>query len=192
MKTGKNLLSLLASALLLILLLGTDKIGEPQAYASAEALCREDSTSPAIFAENKQGDFVLRVISARAVYPADTAPDIRAELCYAGSGTVVLGHTFSPLLFFEKELSREGSLIKVVDQPLFTTTLASGQAYHETYRKVGGIMEDSPNREFYEAFYGKPEFPAGTYEIKVQADFNLDGGKGERYTFSVPLTVEFR
>ncbi|WP_148449932.1 hypothetical protein [Gorillibacterium timonense] len=97
------------------------------------------------------------------------------------------------MLFTEKELSWKSEGGKVINQPLFHTTLESGGAYHEKYRKGDVLLfEDTPDREGLQAFYEKPEFPAGTYEIKVQADFNLDRNLGKPHLLSVPLTVKFK
>ena len=168
---------------------------------SGNSLCSGDKAKAEVTAEQREGDYVQRLTSKKAVYPAGTEPHVRAELCYAGKGKVAITHVESPFLFFEREISHENPYGKVVDQPGFFTDLASGESYRETYRKdavpidllqlEGTVAPSSSDLDFYKSFYAARAFPAGTYEIKVQADFGVKDS-AERHRFSVPLTVEFR
>jgi hypothetical protein len=131
-----------------------------------------------IVAEQRQGDFVLRVESVKKVYQAHEKVDIRAMLQYTGpKSEVKIYHAASPFYFDITENQRGISIPFVMTQPLLSTVVKKDTWLEEPYGKAGGYGESDPNKEFIKTFLQQPGFPEGNYTLRVRADFYTKNGE---------------
>jgi hypothetical protein len=128
----------------------------------------------------EDGDFMLRLRAAEAVYRTYEPIDVVAELTYIGadpkvvlSGGVVLGFGIRQL---DGELAMD-PLWPLPCGPLGTLS-PGGRPLVIPFAKSGGYGADDPNRDFWVAYFEDPELrlPEGSWEIYAIPAFRVGPG----------------
>lgn len=150
----------------------------------------EDTFDNQTEAENKNGDYIYRLVTEKSHYDKGEPVKIYAELEYVGpKEEVVIKHSSSPFLFPMTETTRNYDIAYAVAAVGNETVLKRGVPLrHET---TGGGGYSEQDKEEYKEFMKQVmerKYPKGHYIVDGFADFTVDDNQ-ENY--KIKAQIEF-
>ncbi|TMW70441.1 hypothetical protein [Alteribacter natronophilus] len=185
----KGLMKMMVPAGILFLFLSAACSG--QEYLNDKA----DAAHPVV-SETQSGDFLIRLVSDRAVYEETDHVELKAKLKYIGDEPqVTISHRTSPFWYRIHEITRGVDIPYVQDSPGSVMTLERDVWYEEQYVRRGATEGENGDRdqEFIRSFTQGPHFPPGEYEIELNSDFFIEkDGERKKHIMAtgLVLTVE--
>ncbi|MCD8510654.1 MAG: hypothetical protein LRY73_12810 [Bacillus sp. (in: Bacteria)] len=153
------------------------------------------ATGTSLVSETEAGDFVVRLISKKAIYEAEEPVELTAKLKYSGEeDKLSIFHGASPFWFHIRETTRGIDIPYIMNLPLKETKLKRDQWLEVNYRKTGSYSEEDEHAQFMKEFLEGDTFPPGVYEIELRADFYTGNFnvKEQKYNISTALIIEVR
>ncbi|WP_078577409.1 hypothetical protein [Salipaludibacillus agaradhaerens] len=148
-----------------------------------------------VVAETDAGEFILRLISEKAVYESKEQIQLTGKLQYKGEREELeIIHVESPLYFELHEVDRGVELLYYPTTELEEkTVLKQKEWYEEDYVKRISYSETDEHADFFHSFMEEPGFPPGEYEIELRADFTiLQEGQPITHQYATSLVIEVR
>ncbi|MDQ0205358.1 hypothetical protein [Alkalicoccobacillus murimartini] len=126
--------------------------------------------------EEKQGEFLYRLVSSKEEYEVGEPVEIYAELVYEGDEEdITIGHANSPFYFLFYEHLRGYTVDYPMPEPYITTDLERDQPLREDYSGASAPADDDPDyQSFLKQFQENEGLPIGEYTVTGRADFQLD------------------
>jgi hypothetical protein len=153
----------------------------------------EEGNQPVV-SETDAGDFMLRLVSEKAIYDSEEEVQLKGKLKYIGEAEELeIIHEESPFYFEMIEITRGAELpypLKEIEQ---TSTLDQNQWYEEEYIKRIAYSLDDEHADFYQTFMNETGFPPGEYEIELRTDFAVTVEEvPENHTYTTSIVIEVR
>ncbi|MCR6110121.1 hypothetical protein HXA35_07255 [Bacillus sp. A301a_S52] len=148
-----------------------------------------------VVAETDAGEFILRLISEKAVYESEEQVQLTGKLQYKGEREELeIIHVESPLYFELLEVDRGAEFLYYPTTELEEkTVLKQKEWYEEDYIKRISYSETDEHADFFQSFMKEPGFPPGEYEIELRADFTiLQEGEPITHQYATSLVIEVR
>ncbi|MCE7793607.1 hypothetical protein K8O68_14375 [Salipaludibacillus sp. CUR1] len=154
----------------------------------------EEEGNQPVVSETDAGDFMLRLVSEKAIYDPEEEVQLKGKLKYIGEAEELeIIHQESPFNFEMIEINRGAELpypLKEIEQ---TSTLEQKQWYEEEYIKRIAYSLDDEHADFYQAFMNETGFPPGEYEIELRTDFAVTVEEvPENHTYTTSIVIEVR
>ncbi|MFD0960448.1 hypothetical protein [Paenibacillus chungangensis] len=122
--------------------------------------------------ESVTTDFIYRLCVEREVYKEGESVPVIGELEYKGDKeSVTIAHAASPFYYDVRDTANTYGFVFVMAQPLLHTTLRPGEPLLHVYSGVQAYAKGEENNPI--GVWTEAPFPAGEYEIRGEAEFEL-------------------
>lgn len=151
-----------------------------------------EANNQTVISETEAGDFILRLVSEKAVYEAGEEVTIVGKLKYIGEEEeLTISHAESPFWFEFVEVTRGIEIPFSMLEIERETALVQNQWHEKEYQKQTMYNEEDNEADFLNVFMNEEGFPPGEYEVELRSEFIVKNGESkEEHSYMSSIVIE--